>query len=407
MTLTAAVVAVGDELLLGDTVNTNASWLGNQLAAVGVQVVASAMVGDHLERMVVAIRRGLDDADIVLVTGGLGPTSDDITRDAVAAVAGVPLDRVAAMEDELRARFASYGYAMPVEVLRQADVPRGATVLDNPVGTAPGLRLEVGGKLVYALPGPPHELQAVMVPVLVELAERSGTVVVTRTVHTAGMGESAVAGLVEQTVEVPAGVALAYLAGSGMVRVRFTGTDPVVLAGLADQAVAVLGEAVWGRDGDRLDVVVHRLLAERGATVAVAESLTGGLVGAALSAMPGSSATFRGSAVAYATDLKESLVGVSAQTILDAGVISAGVARQLAEGARSRLGATYGIGITGVAGPSEQEGQPVGTVYLCVAGPDGQVARSARLPGDRDRVRALSVNAALDLLRRALTGVAP
>lgn len=407
MTLTAAVVAVGDELLLGDTVNTNASWLGNQLAAVGVQVVASAMVGDHLERMVVAIRRGLDDADVVLVTGGLGPTSDDITRDAVAAVAGVPLDRVAVIEDELRARFAAFGYAMPIEVLRQADVPRGAAVLDNPVGTAPGLRLEVGDKLVFALPGPPHELQAVMVPVLAELSQRSGTVVVTRTVQTAGMGESAIAALVEETVEVPDGVALAYLAGSGMVRVRFTGTDPRVLADLADRVAAALGDAVWGRDDDRLDVVVHRLLAERGATVAVAESLTGGLVGAALSAMPGSSATFRGSAVVYATDLKESLAGVAAQTILDAGVISSEVARQLAEGARSRLGATYGIGVTGVAGPTEQDGQAVGTVHVAVIGPDGLSARRARLPGDRDRVRALSVNAALDLLRRSLAGVAP
>jgi nicotinamide-nucleotide amidase len=406
VTLTAALVAVGDELLLGDTVNTNASWLGGQLAAAGVQVVASAMVGDDLSRLAVVLRRALEDADVVLVTGGLGPTSDDITRDAVAAAAGVPLHRVPAMEDELRERFRSFGYDMPDEVLRQADVPRGAAVLPNPVGTAPGLRLEVADRLLYALPGPPHELQAVAEPVLAELRERSGTVVRTRTVHTAGMGESAVATVVERTVQVPDGVALAYLAGGGITRVRFTGSDDAVLTPLADAVAAALGEAVWGRDDDRLDEVVHRLLAARGATVGVAESLTGGLIGAALSRMPGSSATFRGSAVVYATDLKETLAGVPGPLLDTAGAVSPETAGALAAGARDRLGATYGIGATGVAGPAEQEGQPVGTVHLAVAGPNGAAVRSLRLPGDRERVRLLAVTAALDLLRRT-AAVAP
>ena len=403
MTLTAAVVAVGDELLLGDTVNTNAAWLGGQLAAAGVQVVASAMVGDDLPRLAVVLRRALADADVVVVTGGLGPTSDDVTRDAVAEAADAPLSRVPALEDELRARFAEYGFAMPAEVLRQADVPRGATVLHNPLGTAPGLRLEVGDRLMYALPGPPHELQATAVAVLSELGQRSGQVVVTRTVHTAGMGESAVAAVVEATVTAPAGVALAYLAGGGTVRVRFTGDDDSVLTPLADAVAAALGDAVWGRDGQRLDEVVHRLLADSGATVAVAESLTGGLIGAALSAMPGSSSTFRGSAVVYATDLKETLAGVPGPLLDAAGAVSAQTAGALATGARERLGATYGVAATGVAGPDEQEGQPVGTVHVAVAGPGGGAVRSLRLPGDRERVRVLAVTAALDLLRRALT----
>ncbi|MCA1712177.1 MAG: CinA family nicotinamide mononucleotide deamidase-related protein [Actinobacteria bacterium] len=404
--MTAAVVAVGDELLLGDTVNTNAAWLGGQLAAVGVEVVASAMVGDDLPRLAVVLQRALEDADVVLVCGGLGPTSDDITRDAVAAAAGVRIDRVPELEDELRARFKAFGYDMPPEVLRQADVPRGAAVLANPVGTAPGLRLEVRDRLMYALPGPPHELQAVAEPVLAELRERSGTVVVTRTVHTAGRGESAVAGVVERTVQVPDGVALAYLAGGGITRVRFTGSDDAVLTPLADAVAAALGDAVWGRDDDRLDEVVHRLLAARNATVAVAESLTGGLLGAALSRMPGSSATFRGSAVVYATDLKETLAGVPGPLLDTAGAVSPEVAAALAAGARERLGATYGIGATGVAGPAEQEGQPVGTVHVAVAGPDGGAVRSIRLPGDRERVRLLAVTGALDLLRRTLA-VAP
>jgi nicotinamide-nucleotide amidase len=402
LTLTAAVVAIGDELLLGDTLNGNAAWLGGQLAAGGAQVVASTMVGDDLDRLAVVLRRALDDADVVVTTGGLGPTSDDITREAVAAVAGVVLDRDPSLEGLLRERFASYGMVMPVEVLKQADVPRGATVLPNPVGTAPGLRVEIGGRLLYALPGPPHEMQAVAAAVLPDVAARSGTVLRTRTVRTAGLGESAVAEVVEATVTVPDGVTLAYLAGGGITRVRFTGTEDDVLRSLADEVAAALGEAVWGRDDDRLDEVVHRRLAAEGATVAVAESLTGGLIGAELSRMPGSSATFRGSAVAYATDLKESLAGVPGPLLSTLGAVCPETAAALAAGARERLGATYGIGATGVAGPDEQEGQPVGTVHIAVSGPQVAVVRSVRLPGDRDRVRALTVTLALDLLRRQI-----
>ena len=402
MTLTAAVVAIGDELLLGDILNGNAAWLGNELAAVGAQVVVSTMVGDDLDRLALVLRRSLEDADVVVTTGGLGPTSDDLTREAIASVAGVAIDRDPALEELLRERFASYGMVMPVHVLRQADVPRGATVLPNPVGTAPGLRLEVGDRLLYALPGPPHEMQAVAAAVLPDVAARSGTVLHTRTVRTAGLGESAVAEVVEATVTVPPGVTLAYLAGGGVTRVRFTGTDDDVLRALADQVAAALGDAVWGRDGDRLDEVVHRRLAAEGATVAVAESLTGGLIGAELSRMRGSSATFRGSAVVYATDLKETLAGVPGPLLSTAGAVSPETAAALAAGARERLGATYGIGATGVAGPDEQEGQPVGSVHVAVSGPHVAVVRSLRLPGDRDRVRALTVTAALDLLRRQI-----
>jgi nicotinamide-nucleotide amidase len=400
VTLTGAVVAVGDELLLGDTVNTNAAWLGGELARAGVQVVHSAMVGDDLARMVVALRRALEDAEVVVVTGGLGPTSDDITREAIAAAAGVELVRDPGLVQELQDRFAAYGYPMPAAVLQQADVPVGGTALHNPVGSAPGIRLAVGDRLVYALPGPPHELQAVAAVALDELRARSGSVLHTRTVHTSGVGEPTVAELVEGGMAVPPGVSLAYLAGGGVVRVRFTGPDDDLVRRLADQAAEILGGAVWGRDGDRLDEVVHRELAARKATVAVAESLTGGQLGAALSRMPGSSSTFRGAVVVYATDLKETLAGVPGPLLESVGAVAAETAGALAVGARERLGATYGVGATGVAGPTEQEGQPVGTVHLAVSGPGGATVRTLRLPGDRDRVRALTVTAALDLLRK-------
>ncbi len=406
----AAVVAVGDELLLGDIVNGNAAWLGAQLAAVGCPVVHSSMVGDTVERIVVALRRALEDADVVVLTGGLGPTVDDLTRVAVAEVAGAPLERQPALEDLLRERFAAYGYRdLPEAVMQQADVPRGATVLDNPVGSAPGLRLEVGDRLVFAMPGPPHELAGVMQAVLPELAERSGSVVVTRTLHCGGIGESAVAELVQAAIDIPPHVALAYLAGGAVVRVRLTTAAPTteqadsVLKPLVDAAAAALGDHVFGRDDDSLSSVLVAALQAAGATVAVAESLTGGLVGAALTEVPGSSAVFRGGLQVYATDLKASLADVPAEVLETHGAVSPQTAKALAEGVRARLGATYGLALTGVAGPDPQEGHPVGTLHVAVAGPDGVVQRSVRLPGDRQRVRLLAVNAGLDLLRRVVT----
>ena len=414
MSLRTAVVAVGEELLLGDVVNGNAARLGGVLAAAGAPVVHSSAVGDDVGRIVTALRRAAEDADVVLVTGGLGPTSDDLTRDALAALAGVPLDRSPALEQQLRARFAAFGYAMPQQVLRQADVPRGATPLDNPVGTAPGLRLEVDGRLVFALPGPPHELAAVAgASVLTEIAERSGTTLVTRTLHCAGAGESDVATRVEQALTLPDGVVLAYLAGSVVVRVRLSAAGATerdaraLLDPLVDVAAAALGDTVFGRDDDTLPGVVIARLRELGATVAVAESLTAGLLGAALTSVPGASAAFRGGLLAYATDLKQSLAGVPGPLLDAHGAVSAQIAGAMAAGVRERLGATYGVALTGVAGPDEQEGQPVGTVHVAVTGPDGGAVRSLRLPGDRDRVRALSVTTALDLLRRQLAGPVP
>jgi nicotinamide-nucleotide amidase len=398
-----AVLAVGTELLLGDVINSNAAWLGGRLAAAGVEGVASAAVGDALQRLVAEIRRHLDEADVLVLSGGLGPTVDDLTRDAVALACQAPLERQPALEDRLRAVFAPYQATMPDAVLRQADVPRGAQVLDNPAGTAPGLWLEQGGKLVIALPGPPHELRAASVTVWPRLARRSGVVVTTRQVLSIGVGESTVASRVEPLLSLPEGVALSYLAGGAVVRVRFTTAgDPAVLEPLVAAVAAELGDAVWGYDADTLDGVVHALLGQAGQTVAVAESLTGGLLGAALSKRPGSSETFRGALVVYATDLKQTLAGVPGPLLEAEGAVSERTAAALAEGARDRLGADWGVGVTGVAGPTEQEGKPVGTVHVAVAGPATTQVRTLQLRGDRERVRALAVTGALDLLRRQL-----
>lgn len=402
--LTAVILAIGDELLLGDLVNTNAAWLGEQLTAAGVVVVSSAVVGDDAGRIAQAVRRGLSDAEVVLLTGGLGPTSDDVTREGVALACGAPLERSVLIEQELRAKFAAFGYPMPDAVLVQADVPRGARVLDNPLGSAPGLVLTVDGRLVVTVPGPPHEMQATVAPVLAELAARSGRVVLTRTVHCAGVGESDVAGRVAAAVTVPDGVALAYLAGSGgVVRVRFTGSDAAQLEPLVTAVVAALGPDVFGLDEATLPGVVSDLLRAAGATVGTAESVTGGLVASALVDLPGSSAVFRGGLLAYATDLKTALAGVDPMLLAARGAVSAETALALARGARERTGATYGLGTTGVAGPTEQDGQPAGSVHVAVVGPAGERVLSRRIPGDRQRVRQRTVTVTLDLLRRLLT----
>ena len=399
-----AVVAVGSELLLGDVVNSNAAVLGQQLRAAGVEVVTSVAVPDDLDRLVAAIRLCLLDADVVILCGGLGPTVDDLTREAVAVACDAPLVRDAKLSSYLQALLSRYVGQVPDEVYKQADVPTGAEVLPNPAGTAPGLWLEKGGKVVVALPGPPRELRAVAPPVWERLAQRSGQVLTTRQLLVAGLGESVVAERVQGVLELPEGVALSYLAGGALVRVRFTGTDDAVLAPLLDVAADVLGDHVVGRDGVTLDEVVHALLAERGETVAVAESLTGGLLAAALTERAGASVTFRGSVVAYATDLKEVLVGVPGPLLAAAGAVSDRTAAALAAGARDRLGADWGLAATGVAGPTEQDGHPVGTVFIAVAGPGGGEVRQLDLPGDRAQVRAVTVTFALDLLRRHLSG---
>lgn len=409
MSLRSAVVAVGDELLLGDVVNANAAYLGAALAAVGAPVVHSSAVGDDVGRIGTALRRALEDAEVVCVTGGLGPTVDDVTRPAVAALAGVPLLRLPALERGLRERFARLGVSMPAEVLRQADVPRGAAVLDNPAGTAPGLRLELGDRLLLALPGPPHELAAVLsAAVLADLAARSGSVLLTRTLHCAGAGESAIAALVDGALDLPPGVTLAYLAADGVVRVRLTTVAPTSseagrrLDPLVHGAAEALGDLVFGRDDDTLPGVVRAALRAADQTVAVAESLTGGLVGAALTDGAGSSEVFRGGVQAYATDLKATLAGVPPQLLAEHGAVSSATAVAMAAGVRDRLAASWGLALTGVAGPEPQEGSPPGTLHLAVAGPAGSGARSVQLTGDRHRVRALAVTAALDLLRRRL-----
>jgi nicotinamide-nucleotide amidase len=422
----AEIVAVGTELLLGDIVNGNAAWLGRELAGLGVDVAQTTAVGDNIGRIATTVGQACERADIVLVTGGLGPTQDDLTREALAELIGVPLVRDVELEAALRERYIAAGRSdFPPNNLRMTDRPQGASVLPNPAGTAPGLRMQVGshGALVYALPGVPREMQEIFTawirPELAELAG-PGQVLLSRRLHTVGVWESQVSQALAEldaSLAVAANPTIAYLASEGQTRVRITAKAPsidVARAMIAEVEAAVraaLGDVVYGTDDDTLESVVHHLLLDAGATVATAESLTGGLLGAALSATPGASATYRGGAVLYATETKAAVVDVPHDLLAERGPVDPDVAVAMATGARLKFDATYGLATTGVAGPSEQDGAPVGTVYIALVGPAvgdipaAPVVAKLQLAGRRERVRQGSVLTALDMLRRELSGL--
>jgi nicotinamide-nucleotide amidase len=410
VTLRAEVVAVGTELLLGDIANTNAQTIAQELARIGVDCLVHTAVGDNVDRIAAAIGAALERAEAVVVTGGLGPTRDDVTREAISALVGRPLIRDDRLAAEIRARFERMRRDMPESNLRQADRPEGSTAIPNPIGTAPGLLVEHEGKVIYAVPGVPSEMETMLTAaVLPDLARRSGAAasIVSRVIRVGGLAESAVGEALEPTwSRLGAGdVTMAFLAGGGEVRVRLTAKAPSEASAneRLDQVEAevrtALGPAVVGSGNETLELVVSRLLDERGWTLACAESVTGGLIASRITEVPGASATFRGGVVTYATDSKSDLLGVDPSLIDEHGVVSGPVARAMATGARHALDADVGIATTGVAGPTELDGVPVGTIVLAVSGPLGEADREVRLPGDRATIRRIASGAALNLCR--------
>jgi nicotinamide-nucleotide amidase len=407
------VLAIGTELLLGQIVDTNSAWIGEQLAATGIDTYDHRRVGDNLPRMVAALRDMLREPDAVIVCGGLGPTPDDLTREAIAEVMGVPLERREDLVASIAAMFGMRGRDMPANNLRQADVPVGGDVIPNPIGTAPGLRAEVAGtdghkRVVYAVPGVPHEMQQMITDhVLPDVLARSGErgVIVSRCLKTWGTSESGLAEMIAARVDAQSNPTIAFLARGieGLV-VRVTAkapTDDAARALIAEEERelrAILGDLVFAVDDETMEQVVIRHVADRGWTLGVAESLTGGLVGSRLADPPGASEVFKGSIASYATEVKRSLLGVAAEH-----VVSGECAEQMAEGARRVLDADVGISATGVAGPATQDGQPVGTVFFGLAIPGHPAdAVGARLPGDRIRIRQFSTISLLNLLRMRL-----
>jgi nicotinamide-nucleotide amidase len=411
------VLAVGTELLLGQIVDTNSSWIGEQLAASGIDSLLQVKVGDNLERIVVQLRRLLVDADAVVICGGLGPTHDDLTRDAIAAVMGVELhhdDAVAAVIVELFARRNRY---MAPNNLRQALVPDGATVIPQTRGTAPGLIcpvvVEGRERVVYAVPGVPHEMKDMVErAILPDLLVRSGepSVIASRTLRTWGESES---GLNERLDGVIADLdaagnpTLAFLAsGWEGLKVRLTAKAAsadgahALIEPVEQRIRTILGDLVFGVDAQTMESVVLDLLRERGWTLGLAESVTGGLVGGRITNVAGASTVFRGGVVSYASEIKFDVLDVPPGP-----VVTEEAAVAMAAGARRVLGADVGLALTGVAGPDEQDGRPAGTLCVGVALPGATHVRTFHLPGQRDQMRQMSVITALDLLRRALLGL--
>ncbi|HEV2810928.1 MAG TPA: competence/damage-inducible protein A [Acidimicrobiales bacterium] len=405
------VVAVGTELLLGDVVDTNSAWIGRQLALAGLDAHYQSRVGDNVERIVGAVRTALGRADAVVVCGGLGPTPDDVTRDALAALMGVELVPDEAVSARIEELFDQRGRTMSPSNRRQAEVPVGASVIEQRRGTAPGLICPVGNQVVYAVPGVPHEMtEMVERAVIPDLQARRGgrAAIVSRVLHTWGQPESALAERLAprlKALDETGNPTIAFLA-SGMegVKVRITakaGTAEEAAAVLQAEEVAVravLGRSVFAVDGTPMEAVVGGYLQAGGLTLGMAESMTGGLIASRCTEVPGSSSWFQGSIVSYASKVKFDLLGVP-----EGPVVSEEAATSMAEGARRALEADVGLSVTGVAGPSEQDGQPVGTVFVGLALGEGTEVEHLRLAGDRTVIRQLAAISALDLLRLRLT----
>ena len=406
-----SVVAIGTELLLGQIVDTNSSWLGEQLAAAGIDSLFQVKVGDNLARIVSTLRATLEDADAIIICGGLGPTHDDITREAIAEIMGVELemnDEVALVIEQM---FTARGRRMPQNNLRQAMVPKGAKIIEQRRGTAPGLICEVGKKVMYAVPGVPFELYEMFErAILPDLLVRSGeaSVIKSRVLRTWGDSES---GLNERLVgvinelEKVGNPTLAFLAsGWEGIKVRLTAKastekQAIELLDVWDAKVrGQVGDIVFGVDEQNMEAVVLQMLRDKKLTLGVAESVTGGLVAGRLTAIAGASDVFRGAIVSSDSAVKFDLLNVTRGP-----VVSESAAKEMAVAVRKSLGSDIGLALTGVAGPTEQDGVKVGTLCVGLALPNGDVRSTTfSLPFGREQMRQISVISALNFLRQSL-----
>jgi len=415
MSYNAEIIAVGTELLLGNVVNTNARDLSEGLSELGLGVYHHTVVGDNPNRLREAVEIARSRADIIITTGGLGPTYDDLTKETLAACFGKKLVYHEDLGEELRAYFERRlsGMRMPESNLRQAHLPEDCTVLRNDCGTAPGCAFFAEGKHVIMLPGPPRECRAMFqggaVPYLKALSDAE---ILSHNIHIFGMGESAVEERLSELMQKLTNPTLAPYAKTGEVMLRLTAKAEnreeaeKMMAPVLKEVQATLGQVIYGIDTDSLEATVLGLLTEGGKTVATAESCTAGMLSMRLTDIPGASATFRGGVAAYANDVKTELLGVPADLIKEKGAVSEPVARAMAEGVRTRLGADFGLGITGIAGPDGgTEEKPVGTVFAALATAEGTFVRHLKLGTDRTRIRNMAAHHALDMLRRYLTNL--
>jgi len=420
MAMIVELINTGSELMLGRVLNTHQQWLCRQLADRGYVVSRQVAVPDTGSDIEQAVREALGRADLVIATGGLGPTSDDLTRDLVAQLLGKALREDAAVLAHIRGFFEGRKRYMPERIKVQALVPEGATVLHNPHGTAPGLAMEVRpnpfragnqASWLIMLPGPPRELRPMFTDTVAPLLQRvlplaSGFVC--RTLRTTGIGESMVEEKIGDPMKrwVEAGLDLGYCARPGQVDVRLAarGSDAERQVREAEAAVReLLGPQIYGVEDQELETVIVQLLTERRATLALAESCTGGCIGNRITNVPGASAVLLAGLVTYSNGAKQKFLGVQAETLEQHGAVSKAVAREMVQGARERTQADYALSVTGIAGPSGgSPGKPIGTVFIGLAGPSGTVVQRQFNPYDRDTFKQVTTQQALDLLRRVM-----
>ena len=415
MSHTAEIIAVGTEILLGNIANTDAQMLSQSLSTLGINVFWHTVVGDNPQRLRQALDIARRRADIILTTGGLGPTYDDLTKQTICEAFGQKLVLHADILADIRAFYQSALHVpMPENNIQQAELPEGCTVFDNPVGTAPGCAFDAGGVHVLMLPGPPHECET-MLRRCVEpyLRALSREVIVSRDIMTFGMGESSVDQLLHNRMAHMVNPSLATYAKPCEVRLRATAKAAsqaeaeAMLAPVVAEVRSTLGDVVYGVDVKDLAEVCFHLLKERDLTLATAESCTGGQVAERITALPGVSSVYRGGVVSYWTSVKADVLGVPQKILDQYGAVSEETARAMAEGARQITGADIAVSVTGVAGPDRDErDNPVGLVYIGLATPEGTFCRrTASGRRRRDRIQELAANHALDVVRRYLTGL--
>ncbi len=412
----AELVSVGTELLLGEITDTNAVYLSQHLAEIGVDVFFRHTVGDNLQRIVSVFELALSRSDVIIICGGLGPTQDDLTREAIAKVTGRPLNVDPAAEKHLREFFAARNRVPTPSNIKQASVPEGGQLLDNTCGTAPGVLVEHEGKALIAVPGPPPEMremfQLQVLPWLLRKQGGDATMLRSRMLRLADIGESNLVDLIPDILDAQDTTTVAPYASPGEVKLRIA-----TKAASEDEATEALDEMearlrerigphIYGIDDEIMEVAVGRLLAERGATLATAESCTGGMIASRVTDVPGASEYFLGGIVAYSNEIKQQLLGVPEQTLIDHGAVSEECARAMAEGARAAHGADWAVATTGIAGPGGgSEDKPVGLVYIAVADAEGSVCLMGNWPGTRDQFKARVSQYALNMLRKRILGM--
>ncbi len=405
----AEIFSIGTEMLLGEIVDTNSRFIASRLPALGIDVYYQHTVGDNLDRILEMFRHAAARSDIIITTGGLGPTEDDLTREAISTLFGEEMQIDADLEQTLRAWFEGRNYHMPERNLKQATLIPSAHTIPNPFGTAPGWWAEKEGTLIISMPGPPAEMTRMWEnEVEPELRRRTdGDVLVTRTLKTAGIGEGTLDEMISPLLKSTNPSIGVYAKADGVhmriaAKARTREDAWELLQPMEEELRMIVGPSIWGTDDETFEAAVGRMLTERGMTVATMESFTGGLLASTLTDVSGSSSYFKGSYVSYQTEIKHEL-GIDQALIDDYGVVSAECARAMATLARERFGATLGLGTTGVAGPDEQEGKPVGTTFIAIDTGHGEPQVSTYVfPHSRSAIKQRGVTSALFIIRRAL-----